>query len=71
MTKSQPAGITGNLRNITIVKLNLKTLFQGKYSLTDKQELHTLVENGIKSGNVQPLPTTVYPAEQNLKEAFE
>lgn len=69
--KSNRAGVTGNLRNITIIKMNLKTLFQGKYSLSDKQELHKLIENGIKSGSVQPLPTTVYTTEQSLQEAFE
>jgi len=63
-------GITGNLRNITIVKMNLKSLFHGKYSLTEKQELHELIANGIKTGAVQPLPTTVYSSEQNLQEAF-
>lgn len=64
-------GVTGNLRNITIIKMNLKTLFHGKYSLTDKQELHKLISDGIKSGQVQPLPTTVYTTEESLEEAFK
>lgn len=63
--------MTGNLRNITIVKMNLKSLFHGKYSLIEKQELHELIANGIKSGAVQPLPTTVYASEKNLQEAFK
>jgi hypothetical protein len=51
--------------------MNLKSLFHGKYSLTEKQELHELIANGIKTGAVQPLPTTVYSSEQNLQEAFK
>lgn len=64
-------GVTGNLKNITIVKMNLKTLFQGKYCLSDKQELYKLIANGIESGEVQPLPTTVYTTEKSLEEAFK
>lgn len=64
-------GVTGNLKNITIVKINLKSLFHGKYSLSDKHELNELITNGIKSGEVQPLPTTVYNSEKNLEEAFK
>lgn len=51
--------------------MNLKTLFQGKYSLLDKQQLNKLITNGIKSGDVQPLPTTVYTDEKNLEDAFK
>lgn len=51
--------------------MNLKTLFHGKYSLFDKQELYKLIANGIKSGEVQPLPTTVYTTEKSLEEAFK
>lgn len=69
--KPHLAGVTGNMKNITIIKMNLKTLFQGKYSLSDKQKLHKLIESGIKSESVQPLPTTVYTTEQSLQEAFE
>jgi len=68
---SLSSGVTGNLKNITIVKMNLKTLFQGKYSLSDKQELYRLIANGIESGEVQPLPTTVYTTEESLEEAFK
>lgn len=64
-------GVTGNLKNITIVKMNLKTLFHGKYSKTDKQELHKLIADGVKSGKVQPLPTNVYSTEKDLEEAFK
>lgn len=51
--------------------MNLKTLFHGKYSLSDKQELNKLITNGIKSGEVQPLPTTVYTTEKSFEEAFK
>lgn len=51
--------------------MNLKSLFQGKYSLSDKQQLNKFITNGIKSGEVQPLPTTVYNNEKNLEEAFK
>jgi len=64
-------GVTGNLKNITIIKMNLKSLFHGKYSLIDKQELYKLIANGIKTGEVQPLPTTVYSADESLLEAFD
>lgn len=63
-------GITGNLKNVTIVKMNLKSLFHGKYSLVDKQQLYKLISNGINSGEVQPLPTIVYTDENKLEEAF-
>lgn len=63
-------GITGNLKNITIVKMNLKSLFHGRYSLSDKQQLYKLIANGIKSGEVQPLPTILYTNEKELEEAF-
>ncbi|KAL4113184.1 hypothetical protein QTP88_016854 [Uroleucon formosanum] len=64
-------GVTGNLKNITIIKMNLKSLFHGKYSLSDKQELYKLIANGIKTGEVQPLPTTVYSTDESLLEAFD
>lgn len=51
--------------------MNLKTLFHGRYSKTDKQELHKLIANGIISGDVQPLPTNVYNSEKSLEEAFK
>lgn len=51
--------------------MNLKTLFHGKFSLPDKQELYKLIANGIKTGEVQPLPTTVYSIDDSLLEAFE
>lgn len=70
-TLDHKSGVTGNLKNITIIKMNLKSLFHGKYSLTDKQELYKLIENGIKTGQVQPLPTTVYSTDESLLEAFE
>lgn len=64
-------GVTGNLRNITIIKMNLKSLFHGKHSLPDKQELYKLISNGIKTGEVQPLSTTVYSTDESLFEAFD
>ncbi|XP_022181594.1 fatty acid synthase-like [Myzus persicae] len=64
-------GVTGNLKNITIIKMNLKSLFHGKYSLPDKQELNKFIANGIKTGEVQPLPTTVYSTDESLLEAFD
>uniref|UniRef100_A0A2H8TY64 Fatty acid synthase n=1 Tax=Melanaphis sacchari TaxID=742174 RepID=A0A2H8TY64_9HEMI len=64
-------GVTGNLKNVTIIKMNLKSLFHGKYSLNDKQELYKCIANGIKTGEVQPLPTTVYSTDKSLLEAFE
>lgn len=64
-------GVTGNLKNITIVKMNLKTMFHGKYSLSEKHELNELITNGIKSGEVQPLPTKIYSPENNLEEVFK
>lgn len=69
--KKKLLGVTGNLKNVTIIKMNLKTLFHGKYSQTDKQELHKLIADGIKSGTVQPLPTNVYTSEKDLEQAFK
>lgn len=51
--------------------MNLKTLFYGKYSLPEKRELYKLISDGIKSGQVQPLPATVYTTEKSLEEAFK
>jgi len=40
-----------------------------KESIIVKKLLHSLVEEGIKSGAVTPLNRTVFPAEQ-VEEAF-
>ncbi|XP_050542847.1 fatty acid synthase-like isoform X2 [Daktulosphaira vitifoliae] len=64
-------GVSGNFKNISIVKMNMKTFLEGKHSLSEKKEIHKLINDGIKSGIIQPLPNQIYSNDSSLVEAFK
>lgn len=56
------------LKNTTFHGILLDALFDSRPS-PDKKELIELMNEGIKSGAVRPLPSTVY-SEQQVEQAF-
>jgi len=69
LSNNSPLGMSVFLKNTTFHGILLDSLFDANSENEDKKEVVRLLNEGIKSGAVNPLPATVY-SESQIEQAF-
>lgn len=62
------SGSTGNMRCISFYRITPSTLFENS-SMTLRKKISELMNDGLKTGAVKPLPYTVL-APEDIAQAF-